>query len=78
MTRTKKATVPAMKTNYSKLMEISHLKMILTIQIATLMQMNFPKEEQFQKIRLNNYSQFPKANKVRNKTLRDKGSIVDP
>jgi len=40
--------------------------------------MNFSKEEQFQKIRLNNYSQFPKANKVRNKTLRDKGSIVDP
>ena len=78
MTRTKKATVPAMKTNNSKLMEILHLKMILTIQIATLMQMNFSKEEQFQKIRLNNYSQFPKANKIRNKTLRDKGSIVDP
>lgn len=44
----------------------------------TLMQMSFLKEEQFQKIQWNSYFKFHRVNKLRNKTWRDKESIVDP
>ncbi len=72
--KTKKAIASAMKTNSTNLMEILHPKMILIIQIATLMLMNFLKEEQFQKIQWNNCFQFHKASI--SKIQRDKGSTV--
>lgn len=61
----KKAMILIISIKNIKCMVILLLKMEIKIWIATLMQMIFLREEQFQKIQLNNYFQHHKAKIIR-------------